>query len=225
MTDTPFKGLNPYSEADAKIFFGRKDLRESIIDNLKVRRLTLFHGASGVGKSSVLRAGVAYALRQETKKNLEKYQTPRSVVVVFPPDPPAEAAANSSDMSYAFWRDDPLTALKQQIEADIQKSIATLQSPQADLSLVETLKAWTEGFNDQAGCGELFIILDQFEEFFVYHPQQIKESNSQEVEESNFVIEFAQAVNHADLHVNFLISIRSDSLFRLDRFQEYSDPK
>ena len=63
MPDSPYKGLIPYSEEDAPFFFGRDAEREIITANLMASRLTLLYGASGVGKSSVLRAGVTHHLR------------------------------------------------------------------------------------------------------------------------------------------------------------------
>jgi WD40 repeat protein len=59
--------------------------------------------------------------------------------------------------------------------------------------------------------GDLFIILDQFEEYFLYNPL--------EDGEGTFAVEFPRAVNHSGLHANFLISIREDSLAKLDRFK------
>ena len=45
----------------------------------------------------------------------------------------------------------------------------------------------------------------------MYHPQ--------EDGEGTFAVEFPRAVNHPDLRANFLISIREDSLAKLDRFK------
>src|ERR1044072_1358061 len=60
---SPYQRLIPYSEADAPFFFGREKETRLIVANLFGSPLTLLYGASGVGKSSVLRAGVAYQLR------------------------------------------------------------------------------------------------------------------------------------------------------------------
>ena len=54
----PYLGLVPYSEADADFFFGRQSDTQIIVANCLTTRVTLFYGASGVGKSSVLYAGV-----------------------------------------------------------------------------------------------------------------------------------------------------------------------
>src|SRR6185436_4961099 len=61
---SPYQGLIPYSEADAPFFFGREKETRLITANLFASPLTLLYGASGVGKSSVLRAGVARQLRE-----------------------------------------------------------------------------------------------------------------------------------------------------------------
>ena len=52
------------------------------------------------------------------------------------------------------------------------------------------------------------IILDQFEEYFLYHPL-----------EDEFTVQFSRAVTQPGVPVSFLISIREDSLAKLDRFE------
>jgi WD40 repeat protein len=63
---SPYKGLAPFgdSELDALLFFGRERDREIVVANLIAARLTVLYGPSGVGKSSLLRAGVARSLRE-----------------------------------------------------------------------------------------------------------------------------------------------------------------
>ena len=46
-----------------RFFFGREGEREIICANLMASKLTVLYGDTGVGKSSVLRAGVAHSLR------------------------------------------------------------------------------------------------------------------------------------------------------------------
>jgi len=94
MVESPYRGLVPYAEQDAPFFFGRHGEREIIIANLMASRLTLLYGMSGVGKSSVLRAGVAFQLNEAAAQNRADYGTPGLAVIVF------------SD-----WRDDPAKAL------------------------------------------------------------------------------------------------------------------
>ena len=68
MTDpprSPYKGLAAFGDSalDALLFFGREREREAIVANVLATRLTIVFGPSGVGKSSLLRAGVAQRLR------------------------------------------------------------------------------------------------------------------------------------------------------------------
>lgn len=59
----PYVGLQPFREQDRDYFFGRTRDQRIIISNLFASDLTIFYGASGVGKSSVLLAGVVPQLR------------------------------------------------------------------------------------------------------------------------------------------------------------------
>ena len=61
---SPYQGLIPYDEQDAPFFFGREKETRIITANLFASRLTLLYGASGVGKSSVLQAGVVRQLHE-----------------------------------------------------------------------------------------------------------------------------------------------------------------
>src|SRR5271165_4346303 len=54
----PYKGLLPYTERDRDYFYGREEDTETIAANALTATLTLLYGPSGVGKSSVLMAGV-----------------------------------------------------------------------------------------------------------------------------------------------------------------------
>lgn len=60
----PFKGLRAFQEADAGDFFGRKDLTARLISLLEQSRFIAVIGPGGSGKSSVVRAGVLPALRE-----------------------------------------------------------------------------------------------------------------------------------------------------------------
>jgi WD40 repeat protein len=62
MSASPYVGLAPFGEQDADRFFGRDAERKRIITNLTASRFTLLYARSGVGKSSLLRAGVVARL-------------------------------------------------------------------------------------------------------------------------------------------------------------------
>jgi WD40 repeat protein len=159
---SPYKGLAPFedSDLDALLFFGRERESEVIAANLMAARITVLYGPSGVGKSSVLRAGVAHRLRQE--QGVE--------VVVF-----------------STWTGDPVAAL---IEA-AGGSGGSLTSALEDAAA-------------NAG-GDLYLILDQFEELFLYHYRG-----------GRFAGQLAEVLRTPGLRVNVLIGIREDAVARLD---------
>jgi WD40 repeat protein/cytoskeletal protein RodZ len=140
----------------------------------------------------VLRAGVVRHLRSLAEQNLIERGTPEFAIVVF-----------------NAWRDDPITALAAEVEKGVSSFLSghkTDETEKGKVSFVDTLRFWSE----QIG-GDLLIILDQFEEYFLYH--------SQEEGEGTFAVEFPRAVNRQDLRASFLISVREDALAKLDRFK------
>jgi len=62
--DPPYKGLQYFDERDADHFFGRERLTAKIVSRLHQTRFLTIIGASGSGKSSLIRAGVIPALRR-----------------------------------------------------------------------------------------------------------------------------------------------------------------
>src|SRR5207237_4040862 len=62
---SPFKVLAACddSELDALFFFGRERERDVVVANLIASRLTVLYGESGVGKTSLIAAGVVRELR------------------------------------------------------------------------------------------------------------------------------------------------------------------
>jgi WD40 repeat protein len=179
--DSPYVGLDFYTEDDGDWFFGREPESSRIITNLQAARLTLLHAESGVGKSSLLRAGVAWRLH-EARKADDTVEIP----VVF-----------------SAWKDDPVGEL---IDS-IAEAIATVRNggpsgsfPQAHLD--QAIDAATKAVD-----GSLVVVLDQFEEYFLYMLR--------EPAERSFVDELARCVKRIDLRANFLIAIREDAYSRL----------
>jgi sugar lactone lactonase YvrE len=180
----------PYAVEDAPFFFGREPERELIAANLLASRLTILYGESGVGKTSVLNAGVVHDLRALIHQNRAAGRQPEFAVVIF----------NS-------WRDDPIAGLASCVRTSIDELLggdATGTDPLPD-GLVPMLQVGIE----RTGC-EFLIILDQFEEYFLYH--------GEEHAEKSFRLDFPKVVNNIE-GINILVSIREDALAKLDLFK------
>ncbi|HLZ31917.1 MAG TPA: BTAD domain-containing putative transcriptional regulator [Chloroflexota bacterium] len=67
--EPPFQGLRCFDEADADRFFGREGLAARLVGRLRSEPFLAVLGASGSGKSSVVRAGLVPALRRAQRSN------------------------------------------------------------------------------------------------------------------------------------------------------------
>ncbi|NJP97622.1 serine protease, partial [Nonomuraea sp. FMUSA5-5] len=62
---SPFRGLKPYEEGDADVFFGRKEDVDTVVTVLYQARTVTMYGPSGCGKSSLALAGVVPRVRAD----------------------------------------------------------------------------------------------------------------------------------------------------------------
>ena len=79
----PYVGLTPFSAEDGRFFFGREREEEVLVANLVASRLPILYGGMGVGKSSLLRAGVVRRLRENANANAADLGVSKLAVVVF----------------------------------------------------------------------------------------------------------------------------------------------
>lgn len=137
---SPYKGLNRFNASDRDRFYGRDKLIRRLLDAINGSGLTLVAGASGSGKSSVIRAGVIPELKQSlASQGLKDF-------IFTPGQDPFESLYRcllSEEKDYRFSESDARIALS--------------RSPDTLLKVIEKLK----------GNGERWIwFIDQFEELF-----------------------------------------------------------
>ena len=186
---SPFQGLGFYTEADARWFFGRESERKIILAHLRTAPLTLLYAESGVGKSSLLRAGVAARFRELARRGVEAGQSPKFVPVVF-----------------SAWKDQPVEDLIREVGRQAEffapdgngSAVSSPRRAAAGGGLAASITATSAALD-----ATLVIILDQFEEHFNYRIGGR--------DPDRFADELAECVNSHDVPANFLIAVREDA--------------
>jgi len=146
----PYKGLDYYDEADADLFVGREALTEKLAgrvlalvsrDGVNQGRFFAIVGASGSGKSSLVRAGLVPALRwNKTSANWP-------IHVLTPSAHPLES------LSTTLVRENGSFAATASLMDDLARDLRTL-----GLFIKRELKT--------TGGSYLLLVIDQFEELF-----------------------------------------------------------
>ncbi|HEY8209545.1 MAG TPA: WD40 repeat domain-containing protein [Myxococcaceae bacterium] len=191
--DVPFRELFPYYERDAHYFFGRDADSRILIANLLASRVTVAFGASGAGKSSVLRAGVMAQIHKMADARRARGS------------PPEVAAAIVSS-----WSGDPRASLRQAIAEGLKRSGAATLPDMGAADLRVAIGQCAEALDDDHR-GQLLIILDQFEEYFLYHPAELVRGS--------FAAELAELIADPELPASVLIALREDAIGKLDAFK------
>ncbi|MEM7313916.1 MAG: TIR domain-containing protein, partial [Planctomycetota bacterium] len=124
----PYRGLNPFREEDATFFHGRDAFTKTLLDAVQRKNLVAVVGASGSGKSSVVRAGLVPRLRLDQQGWEILTITPGTeplqslITVTSPPSPDlprAERIANLNNQARLLTTGDvTLAQLSQSIIAD-----------------------------------------------------------------------------------------------------------
>jgi hypothetical protein len=138
--EPPYKGLAYFDVGDAGLFFGREKLTSRLVEHLRDHALLALVGASGSGKSSLLRAGLAPTFRQRAVSG-ETWL----VTVLTPTDHPLRALAAAVGEGEAAG----VLALRQ----------ALADNPHCLAEFVEEQVAGRE-------AAVVLLIIDQFEELF-----------------------------------------------------------
>jgi WD40 repeat protein len=136
----PYVGLAAFQPADADRFFGREALINDLVDRVGRQRFLAVFGASGAGKSSLLRAGLIARAQEHQQGNTT------SVLLMTPGSHPIEECA----IVLSTVIDEPAVTLRN----------AMLSGPDALHLCVRQVMA------EQAADADLLLVVDQFEEVF-----------------------------------------------------------
>ncbi|OUL27299.1 hypothetical protein BV378_11785 [Nostoc sp. RF31YmG] len=194
--NNPYRGLKPFEERHSRFFFGRKALVEELSHRLAQSRrpLTVVLGASGSGKSSLVKAGLLPYLREKQKN---EQQAQRWYIL----DPMRPGKSPFTELARAFLpiANTKLIAQLAQVSfldktlAEIldpnseQKQKATRSNPtQSDiwerLSVDEAFDATklAECWNNAEPEAKLLLVVDYFMQLqgFCHQPQEQEQLSS-----------------------------------------------
>ena len=189
--EPPFKGLQSFDVDDAGLFFGREALIARLVERLHDERFLAVVGASGSGKSSLVRAGVIPALQQgepladdiESPEGSERWP----VHLLTPTAHPLEALALS---------------LTRDVES-VQAAAVLMDDLRTDhRSLHLFAQRYLIARNKREQRDRVLLVIDQFEELFT----QCRDPD----ERRAFIDNLLTAAAHPAGVVAVLITLRAD---------------
>ena len=209
-----YPGAPPFDITQHNIFFGREKEIDELLQLVKTENLTILYGKSGLGKSSLINAGL---IIETTKDPLT-----RTIVIRF-------GAHNENSK-----QNTPLETIKEAINNATKPQISRRKIPLVDDgSLWYLLKhsLISEGENTK-----FLFIFDQFEELFSYDERLIDEFSEQVSEilyttiPQRFNGEIVKVIDdpnqeeyinfiHKKVQVKFLFAIRSDKMSLLNNLK------
>ncbi|MGK7873573.1 MAG: caspase family protein [Xenococcaceae cyanobacterium] len=207
----PYRSLNYFTDLpeDAEVFYGRCALTEQLIERVKHKdRLVAVLGASGSGKSSVLRAGLLYQLKLgQAIPGSDRWR-------YLEPFTPKEDPLGSLEEVLAKI-DPPLanTARLRKVVGKDEQGEQREQREQGGRGDGETLR---RGDKETGRWGEqtqpIVIIVDQFEECF---------TTSDETKRKEFFDYLIELIEQTD-NLYIFMGIRSDFRGRLREYPEFA---
>ncbi len=189
--ECPYAGLSAFQENDADRFFGRDAEISALVNMIREQPLVGIAGASGAGKSSIVRAGVVPALKRSGEKWVARFIRPgRTPLLAL-----AEAIVPPAQGEKAAERVDAVAFLAKTIASEPGKAGALLRS-----------EARIQGYS-------LLLFVDQFEELFT---QGISTE-----ERTAFTACLSSIADDASSPTRVVLSLRADFLDRVSEDRRF----
>lgn len=208
-----YPGATPFSTDQSHVFFGRKGDTEALLQKLRREHIILLHSKSGLGKSSLINAGVIPRSEGELK------------MVPVP-------------IRFRAWvpgrGESPLSVTRNRLIQVLDGGGSILNGlVEGDKSLWQVAKSF-----QLSSSKRILILFDQFEELFTYPADDI-EDFQQEIAEllnTGIPLRFRRKIDaldvealsdeeedilYGDLNAHILFAIRSDRLALLESLKKY----
>jgi WD40 repeat protein len=144
-TRCPYRGLEVFEEEHAEFFFGRSADVQRLLEKLKGTRFLGVLGASGSGKSSLVRAGLVPALNRGALTEGGRWK----VALMRPGAHPLDALSAQ--------------LVRLGVDAPMQQTLAELAEDPRTLRLAASL-----ALTARSAPARLLLVVDQFEELFTH---------------------------------------------------------
>jgi WD40 repeat protein/DNA-binding SARP family transcriptional activator len=196
--EPPFKGLQYFDELDSDLFYGREVLTAKLVKRLQESHfLSVIIGASGSGKSSVVRAGVVPALK-------------KGMTLIDGSTPPEDSPN---------WRVHILTPTAHPLEGLATELTRDSESVTATATLMDDLMQDPRSLGlflgRQKPQRHTLLVLDQFEELFTLCRD--------EFEREAFIDNLLTTIHQDDARVTLIITLRADFYAHLAQYPELRD--
>jgi WD40 repeat protein/energy-coupling factor transporter ATP-binding protein EcfA2 len=198
----PFPGLRPFTVDESKLYFGREDQVDDILDKLSKHNFICIMGYSGSGKSSLMSCGLVPVLHG----GFILHSSPNWHIILSRPgtSPIQNLAASITGYLLEHNRIEA-----ENFEAHKASIISVLRS--GTNGLVEVSK-----FLQQQTDDNVFFMIDQFEELFRFHEADTPEEAFDETQVYiNLILE---AVRQRDIPVFTSVTMRSDFISKCSPF-------
>lgn len=202
----PYLGLRPFDEEDEQIFFGRERQVNVMLGQLEEAPFLAVVGASGSGKSSLVRAGLLPAIRQGFLRGTTAW----AVTVMRPGHRPYERlVAGLSSRTLPANQGD---ATADTLPPDLSEAVLQVRS--SDLGIMDALAPL--GVSEEE---HVLIVVDQFEELFNFRRAHVRSDPfASRDEAAGFVRMLLNSVRQSNGRVHVVITMRSDFIGHADAF-------
>ena len=189
----PFPGLRPFEENESYLFFGREKQIDELLKTLQRTRLLASVGASGSGKSSLVKCGLIPSLE---KGVISEAGSQWNIAFFTPGNTPFQNMAQT--LSGVF------DAPKDAKEREYLQKITEAELRRNDDGLIDFCKK-------KSSKNGLLLVIDQFEEIFRYRKQEIQNKNSEQ-ETAAFVDLLLKTAQLKSTSIYIVFTMRSDYL-------------
>ncbi|WP_317899877.1 TonB family protein [Aurantibacillus circumpalustris] len=213
----PYPGLRPFSEDESIYFKGREDHIDKIIARLEKNKFVMLTGASGDGKSSIVYAGVI----PNARAGFFKAKFNNWVVADFRPD--RSPLKNLSTVISEKLEYNNTDSVEKELGYGFSKLISLYKN--SPFHLDTNSEEWRNADDNERKklkrkAANLFILVDQFEEFFT-NPENYQNgkpsANSMTV--VNLLLETAKIALEQDLPIYIICTMRSDYIGQCATFR------